>query len=45
MANEINDEEELISLDDLKTLEDDEISDLLKNLEEGEGNEWRFRTK
>ena len=39
MANEINDEEELISLDDLKTLEDDEISDLLKNLEEGEGNE------
>ena len=40
-----DDYEELIAIEDFESLTDEEINDLLKVLEEGENNEWRFRTK
>ena len=42
---ELEDEEEMIDLEDFGSLEDEEIDDLLKVIEEGENNEWGFRTK
>ena len=36
---ELEDEEEMIDLEDFGSLEDEEIDDLLKVIEEGENNE------